>query len=45
MGWHVERMGGWVVNGWERRKMPRDWREEGGGEDRDCDGRTVRRET
>ena len=32
----MERMGGWVVNGWHSRKMSREWR--GEGENLDCNG-------
>ena len=38
---HVERTGD---ENWQREQMPRKWREKGGDEDRECDGRTALRE-
>ena len=32
------------MKNWQREQMPRMWRETGGEEDRECDGRTVLRE-
>ena len=32
------------MNNWQREQMPRKWREKGGEEDQECDGRTALRE-